>query len=527
MSRKVDSEALMNFCKLRHYLRIALCLLCLITVGFTTTWIEMKRSLLYQLQESLQQAIASIDITLNHGQVAAEAASQWLGKSCDDNVLTAIRTLVATIPDVRTLNLVKGNDIYCTSVFGGKNFKINTSEYINGKLLLLNNNAITPSRSLIVYRYHVRSGNSVLAGIDGYYLYNILRLLQNETEFYLIVGNKAMTPQGFVTVLPHLDNYLSFKSNHYDYQVVANKDFIYRMTTFIRHEKTIIAMVFIFSLSITFLFSRYLMYQNTMESLLRNAIKKKQIVPWIQPIVSAKSGCLIGGEVLLRWHHPVHGFIPPDVFIAAAEQNGMIKRITRDCFSDVTEQLVQSDVKNDNSLIICFNVSADNFVDEEIVTLCQTFNDKVSKYGFCVALEITERDSIEKTMQTLNIIEQLKKSEVKISLDDFGTGNANYNYLSIFTPDYIKIDKIFTSNIQENNLSLLIVKNILNLANSVGCDIIAEGVETKEQQKILSMMGVAFFQGYYFSRPIPVSEFIEMTINNNYKLDSGGIGNPR
>ncbi|MBO4154602.1 cyclic diguanylate phosphodiesterase (plasmid) [Enterobacter kobei] len=496
--------------RLRQSFWLVICFLCTLSTGLAATWLQTQRSLLHELRDSLNHAIVSIDNTLYHGEMAAKSAIQWLGDPCDDTVLTGIRTLVATIPDVRTVNLVKGNEIYCTSVFGGRNFIINAEEYTNGKLLLLKSNTMTPSRSLIVYRSAVQNGNSALAGIDGYYLYNILHLLENDTPLYLMVGNRAMNPQGVVTDIPKLKKPLSLRSENYDYTVIADTAFIYQLPIFIRHEKNMLALIFIFSFFITFLFSRYLIYLNTIESLLKVAIRKKQITPWIQPIVSASSGKFIGGEILLRWNHPQLGFIPPDRFIPAAEQNGLINRITRDCFSDVAKALEKWVYKNEVPLIICFNVSAGNFENDEIVTLCQSFNSRVSKDSFRIALEITERDYILHSPTTINIINKLKQENVQIALDDFGTGNANYSYLSLFKPDYIKIDKFFTSGIKNNVLSSVVIESIISLAIKIDCSVIAEGIEDNVQKDILLRMGVPLFQGYYFSRPVQISDFLSL-----------------
>ncbi len=505
---KVTSEILMRTSKFSQSVWLILCFLCSMAMGVASTWYQMQMTLLHELRDRLHQATSNVDITLFHGQLAANAATPLLGKGCDDNVLTEIRTLVATIPDVRTVNLVEGNEIYCTSVFGGRNFRINTADYTNGKLLLLNSNTMTPSRSLIIYRNPVQNGNSVLAGIDGYYLYNILYLLENETPLYLIVGNKAMSAQGMVTDIPKLKEPQSLGSEHYNYTVVADKAFIYQFATFIRHEKSTLAVIFLFSVLITLLFSRYLMYLNTIESRLKTAIRKKQIIPWIQPIVSASYGHLVGGEVLLRWNHPQLGFIPPDRFIAAAEQNGMINRITRDCFSYVAEELEKWTFTHEAPFIICFNVSAGNFENDEIVTLCKSFYSRLSTHNFRIVLEITERDYIAQSPLTIQIINQLKQENVQISLDDFGTGNANYSYLSLFKPDYLKIDKMFTLGIKNNELSSMVVENIVTLASKVHCSVIAEGIEDNEQRHILFSMGVPLFQGYLFSRPLQFSDFL-------------------
>lgn len=512
---------------LRRNFFIALCFVGTLTLGLAITFYQMQRTLVHELRENLHHAMNSIDIVLSHGKTAANEANQWIGKTCDSEVLTGLRTLVATIPDVRTVNLVSGDEIYCTSVFGGKNFRINAHEYTNGKLLLLNGNKITPTRSLIVYRNAKDSDNSILVGIDGYYLYNILQLVGKGYGLYIKVGDKVMTEHGIVISLPVLSETLTLSSSAFDYTLIADSGHVSNLWTFLKYEKATITMVVLFALLTTFLFSRYLLYLYTIEYRLKKAIKHKQLTPWIQPIVSAQTGEIIGGEVLLRWNHPCLGFVPPDTFIAIAEQNGMIDLITRNCFLDVVTELERLREKPVTSLIICFNVSANTFDNEEIVLLCHKFNSRINSDFFRPVLEVTERDDIISASQTLKTIHKLKNAHIELSLDDFGTGNANYNYISIFSPNYIKIDKIFTADIDYNKIHVLVVESIIALANKLGCYVVAEGIEREEQANLLKEMGVHFFQGYLFFKPVPVNEFIQLISSKktNGPIPSEGVMN--
>ena len=106
--------------------------------------------------------------------------------------------------------------------------------------------------------------------------------------------------------------------------------------------------------------------------------------------------------------------------------------------------------------------------------------------------------------------DKLRRIGVQFSLDDFGTGYANYSYIQQFNPEIIKIDKVFTLNIVTNTASALVVKNMVNLARKFHCQIIAEGIEDKEQLTMLKNMGITLYQGYYFSKPVPVDAFIQM-----------------
>lgn len=135
-----------------------------------------------------------------------------------------------------------------------------------------------------------------------------------------------------------------------------------------------------------------------------------------------------------------------------------------------------------------------------------------------IVLEITERESIEHNSQTDAVTGGLRLLVIHFSLDDFGTGHANYSYLQQFQPEYIKVDKVFTSNIETNAASGLIVKNMINLARKFGCQIIAEGVEDNIQLQILRDLGIDIIQGYFFSRSLPVDDYIQklsIVLQNN------------
>lgn len=500
----------MNYSSSRHRLWIILFLMALISLGTGLCYWQMQKKVDKDIQSRLQQAIASLDVTVSHAEQAADLAEPFMGKNCNENVLTELRTLVATIPDVRSVNLGRDNEIYCTSVFGGRKFQFDSTQYTQGSLQLFQGNDITPSHPLMVYSEQDDRGNTTLIGIDGYYLYNILSVLDGDAHLYLQVGNRVMNRKGEVTTTPKIKIPVRLTSEQFNYSVIADRGFASGAVAFIRYEQHTLIAILLASLLLAFLFRNYLRYRQTIEYQLRKAIELKQLKPYIQPIINDEDGAIIGGEVLVRWEHPKQGFIAPDKFISVAEQTGLIKDVTAICFVEVSRQLRRQQSLLPKGLFICFNTSSVNFQDDEIVQLCQTFIQELKEAEVRLVLEITERESIENTLQTSEVTDKLRRIGIQFSLDDFGTGYANYSYIQQFNPEIIKIDKVFTFNIVTNNASALVVKNMVNLAKKFNCQIIAEGVEDKEQLTMLRNMGIAIYQGYYFSQPVPVGEFIKM-----------------
>lgn len=500
----------MNYSSLRHRLWILLFLITVMSLGTGLCYWQMQKKVDRDIHSRLQQAISSLDVTVSHAEQAADQAEHFFGAKCSENVLTELRTLVATIPDVRTVNLGRHDEIYCTSVFGGRTFQFDHTQYTQGALRLLSGSEITPSKPLMVYSEQDEQGNTILVGVDGYYLYNILNVLDGDAHLYLKVEDRVMTRKGKVTTTPDIKVPVRLASEQFNYSVIADRHYASGIGAFIHHEQYTLIAIILASLLLTFLFRNYLRYRNTIEYQLRQAIELKQLKPYIQPIISNETNSVVGGEVLVRWEHPKQGFIAPDKFISVAEQTGLIKDITAICFAEVSRQLRRQQSLIPKGLFICFNTSSVNFQDNEIVTLCQTFIQQMKESQVRLVLEITERESIDNTLQTSEVTDKLRSIGVQFSLDDFGTGHANYSYIQQFNPEIIKIDKVFTFNIVTNTASALVVKNMVNLAKKFNCQVIAEGVEEKEQLEMLKNMGIAIYQGYYFSKPVPVNDYITM-----------------
>ncbi|WP_320734347.1 cyclic diguanylate phosphodiesterase [Enterobacter kobei] len=489
--------------------------------GLAVSYWKMDSMLERHVRGQLKQAVMSVEAILQHASTATLKGARYAGMACTDAILSGLRADVATIPDVRSINLAKDSQIYCTTVYGSRRFSVDERDYTQGKLLILNGNELTPYRSLIVYRAALENGNSVLAGIDGYYLYRTLLLIDSKSHFYIKVGNKFMDKEGRIIYTPSIEKTLSQDSHLYPFSVIADISQVYTLKTFLQYAWDTITIVIVFSLLICFLVSRYMLYRRTLDARLHKAIKNAEISPWIQPVYDAEKEQIAGGEILLRWYEPGNGFIPPDVFIKLAEENGTINELTRACFMNTAKALREFHIAWTKPLLICFNVTARDFQNDDILELCKDFSHHTPKGNFRIVLEITEREIVTSTRKTQEIIKSLKDSDIALSLDDFGTGNANFSYIKLFSPDYLKIDKMFTSSIEHDRVSQFVTASIIDLARKLDCYVIAEGVETLSQKEILRTMGVTHFQGYYFSKPMPLNEFKTMLTSSPPAEDIG------
>lgn len=457
----------------------------------------------------LARAVEGIDTVISHAQQASQKAESLKPRYCDNALQTNLRMLVASIPDIRSISLIGDKKVFCSSVYGLLDSFASGMDNSKNKLMIISINNITPYRSLLIYQNTDKQGNGSLIGIDVCNIINIFKLLSLDKNIYLQVGNNRMYITGEVLPSSVKNDIKSKKSLEFPYSVSLESDYKKFVYYFLRIEYVSVIVIIIMSAFLSRLYYHYLSYKQTMEYRIRNGLSEEEIFPVIQPIVNANNGKIIGGEILMRWITSEGKSIPPDQFIPIAESNGMIKAITTKTFQTISNNFLQNNKIYKENIIVFFNISAANFDDETLLHDCNASAAILSRYNVSIGLEITERTTIDENDFSRHITQELRKSGVAIALDDFGTGNANYMYIRQFEPNFIKIDKTFTRKIDSDKLSKTSVESMLSLGKSIECKVIAEGIETENQRKILYEMGVDFFQGYLYSKPIPLSEFFD------------------
>ena len=238
---------------------------------------------------------------------------------------------------------------------------------------------------------------------------------------------------------------------------------------------------------------------------LSDAIETRQIVPYLQPIVDNK-GRVLGAEALARWHHPTEGFMSPDRFIPVLERNGMIADVDLHIWRCSCEILKRWQERNVD-MFISINISPKDFyfmnVPDKLIGLINEFGIKPSR----LRIEITETVMIGDVDNRMEDISRLRKFGFIIEMDDFGSGFSSLNLLQDMPVDVLKIDMAFLRKAEDNPKAEMILYNIIAMAKDLEITSLTEGVESQYQFEQLSRMGCKLFQGYHFSKPIPVEEF--------------------
>lgn len=244
----------------------------------------------------------------------------------------------------------------------------------------------------------------------------------------------------------------------------------------------------------------------TLETDLRKALEKNEFILHYQPQVCIYSGEVVGVEALIRWQHPKLGLIYPDKFIKLAEDIGLITQIGEWVIEQACKQNKQWQMDGIGPIKISVNLSTQQFFKHNLVKYMKNVLDQTGLAPEYLVIEITESMAMDFDY-SLNVLKQLKEIGVCISIDDFGTGYSSLSYLKSFPIDYLKIDRSFVRDIIKDDNDVNIVKAIITLAHNLHLEVIAEGVETKEQLEFLKSYDCDKIQGYLFSKPISAEDF--------------------
>ncbi|MBP6057040.1 MAG: EAL domain-containing protein [Nitrosomonas sp.] len=245
---------------------------------------------------------------------------------------------------------------------------------------------------------------------------------------------------------------------------------------------------------------------------LRKALGRNELHIYYQPILDLTRGRIIKAEALLRWKHPHRGMISPHTFIPLAEESGLIVEIGEWVFEQSISLIHQWLNRFGYIIQVSVNKSPIQFQESDNKP---NWYEKLVQNGLpgnCINVEITEGLLLRSSFTAQNFLLEFRNKGIEVSIDDFGTGFSSLSYLKEFDIDYIKIDRSFISNLNNNSIDRALVEAIIVMAHKLDIKTIAEGVETKEQQDLLIGFGCDYVQGFFYSPPVPVEEFEKLII---------------
>jgi EAL domain-containing protein (putative c-di-GMP-specific phosphodiesterase class I) len=274
---------------------------------------------------------------------------------------------------------------------------------------------------------------------------------------------------------------------------------------------------------------RYAFYQPALTKLaenrlrieqdLRLAIERNEFELHYQPQVELKTGIMVGVEALIRWQHPEKGLLAPDKFIHVAERIGLIKQLGDWVMETACRQAVVWREMGLPRFQMAVNISPTHFQDPALAITVVRILAETGWDATDLELEVTE-SVVQTTGENIDLFNDLKSIGVKIAIDDFGTGYSSLASLKYLPIDCLKIDRVFVTDMLKDPDSSIILGAIVNVAHALGHEVIAEGVESRDQAIALYGLGCETVQGYYFSRPV-TAEKLPALAQQNFKPVTG------
>ena len=241
-----------------------------------------------------------------------------------------------------------------------------------------------------------------------------------------------------------------------------------------------------------------------LEADLRGAVEREELVVYYQPVMHAASGKVAGFEALVRWQHPERGLISPTEFIALAEETGLIVGIDRWVLKTACAQFTAW-LPFNRDLTLSINLSSRQFARLDLSTFVAGVLTETGLEPQRLKLELTEGFLMDLSPGVYKTLATLRELGIKLHIDDFGTGYSSLSYLQRLDADALKVDRSFVMRLLESEDSTELVRTIINMAHNLGMQVVAEGVERKEQYEQLQALGCEYVQGYLFSQPIPAA----------------------
>ncbi|MEX2943574.1 cyclic di-GMP phosphodiesterase [Serratia fonticola] len=455
---------------------------------------------------------------LDHLQEMMQQIMPLTGKPCEQ-AQSDLTYRAAFTAGVRTFVLVKDGFAYCSSATGNMMLRMSHiySEIDWHKPLdmaLQQGTPMVPEKPAIaVWVRQPGLGNTgILATLDLTLApYLLLNSPDRDTPgFAIVIGGHAVTTFGS-NMLPLAQLPKSHASQLAVPGYPLSMIFYHQSLTANDIRLTVLGSL-VLSLMVGALYYYMQILRQSPERALMRGIKHNEIFVEYQPVFHSATNTIAGLEALIRWQHPTEGRIPPDLFIPYAESEGLIVALTRHLFRRIVAdipQLVQALPRGAKLGINLApsHLNAPSFHDDITELLAKLPTDY-----FTVVFEITERGMVEE-QNALEEFDWLHRQGVEIAVDDFGTGHSALIYLQRFTLDYLKIDRGFVNTIGQDTATAPVLDAVISLSKKLKMLTVAEGVETAEQVSFLQERDVNFMQGYYFSKPLGIEEFVAFCQN--------------
>ncbi|QGU85903.1 EAL domain-containing protein [Erwinia sorbitola] len=494
-------------------------LLCLVF-----TFLEARNSLIHQQKTT---ASTLIDQAEHVSQLAWEMTSrlrQFNNRQCAD-IRSQLQRYGTLYPYFRSVGLTHGDEIYCSSAFGSTRATLDTmlrgrlpGHHLPSWMLSLPGTFGVKDRPAVVYSQATPDGFSSYAVVEGQYLIDFMTAIGLKHGYHITMqfggGYRIASgkPLSSYEELLGTSTYTT-SSDRYAITVSLTTPRSEALHSWLQVLFTFLPMAIILSLLFMMVTNSWLKRKSSFRDDIRRGIDRDEFTVNYQPVYNQVTGCLSGAESLLRWQRPNGSWVRPDIFIAAAEDEGMIIPLTRHLLQLVAKDCVNWQVPPGFNLGI--NVAAEHLQDKDFVADIRQFALDVAHLNATITLELTERSLIRDGAEVGRKLTTLRNEGMKVAIDDFGTGHCSLTYLQTFPLDYLKIDKGFVNAIESVDGETPVLDAIIMLADKLALKVVAEGVENAVQMEYLKRHSVMYIQGYYYAKPMDNTALMQWIAQQN------------
>jgi EAL domain-containing protein (putative c-di-GMP-specific phosphodiesterase class I) len=247
--------------------------------------------------------------------------------------------------------------------------------------------------------------------------------------------------------------------------------------------------------------------QISLEVELRDALERREFINYYQPKVDLRTGKLAGAEALVRWHHPVRGIIEPNDFVPVLERTGLVIAVGRQVMQRAMEDWRKWHDRGLEPPQISVNVAPAQFRCDSLFADIERALNTAGAHMQPLSIEITESSLVADQKRVVDVLTRVRALDVPVAIDDFGTGYSSLAYLVTLPVDVMKIDRSFVMKMSQDAGYMGLVSTVVTLAHNLDLKVVAEGIETEEEAKLLKLLRCEQGQGFLYSRPLPADDF--------------------
>lgn len=507
-----QGNSLQAIVKPKHeYLWLTLAGLLPLILCLIFTFIEARQAVQRQQEVTASMLLSQADHISDMAWNMSDRLRRFSYSQCDEmkRELQQFGTLFAYF---RSVGVTQDFRIFCSSAFGDAQGSLETMMQTPMPALRkawwslsIAGTFGVRDRPAVVFVRETPGGFGTYAVVDGQYLIDIMQAAGMQHGYHITMRfNRgfAITSGEALSDSPGILGRSTYSrtSARYPIDINITAPRTEALQSWRQVLFTFLPMAIILSLLFIAITSSWLKRRSSWHDEIRHAIARHEFSVHYQPVCSLETGMLAGAEALMRWQRADGSWVRPDIFIAAAEEEGMIVPLTQHLLTLVSKDCASWQVAP--GFHIGINVAAEHLQHDDFVRDIRQFAAGVAHIQPAITLELTERSLISEGAMVTRKLSELRQEGMHVAIDDFGTGHCSLTYLQTFPIDYLKIDKGFVNAIEAVEGETPVLDAIIQLSHRLALKVVAEGVENPMQMAYLKNHGVAFMQGYYYARPM-------------------------